>query len=407
MHPNVASAMSCEPALIDTIITNSPLCPGDHIDLSVVATGDILGYSWEGPGTGEFFSFTPSYSFNFQVLGEYRVVVYGECGNDTTMVIIDAVGAGAGHDDTLRICDDGPMQSLAIALGTHADGGTWTFDELPHSGIFDPAGDVSGDYVYTSPNAATCPGTSQTATITVDLTHVGPNMARDICSMDSAFDLLQLLAPNVTPGGAWSRYVFISLVPHNGIYDPGTDSSGTFQYAIQGCTASVIVNESPALPWFQDLDNDSLGDPFTMEWSCTQPQGYVADSTDNCTVFPGRIGSACDDGMPETVDDVLTDSCACAGSIPTFMTEEVSGKPAMRIWPNPNAGDRVFLETLEIGPATLDLVDALGRVILHKETKLLDGSPQIMDLPSGAEKGIYTLRLLVNDQVRTARLTIR
>lgn len=399
--------MSCDPALIDTVITNGPLCPGDHIDLSVVATGDILGYSWEGPGTGEFFSFTPSYSFNFQVLGEYRVVVYGECGNDTATVMVDASGAGAGHDDSLHICDDGPLQALAIALGTHADGGTWAFNELPHSGMFDPAVDVSGEYVYTAPNAATCPGTSQTATITVDLTHVGPNMERDICSVDTAFDLLEVLTPNVTPGGVWSRYVFISLVPHNGIYDPGTDSSGAFQYALQGCTASVIINEAPALPWFQDLDNDSLGDPFTVEWSCTQPLGYVADSTDNCTEFHGRIGSPCDDGIPWTVDDVVTDSCTCAGSVPTLITEEGPGDRGLRLWPNPNAGDRVFLEASESGPATLDLFDALGRGVLHKELELIEGYPTAVDLPAGAARGVYTLRLLVNNQVRTSRLTIR
>ncbi|MBK9058311.1 MAG: hypothetical protein IPL81_00010 [Flavobacteriales bacterium] len=115
---------SCDPALIDTVITNSPLCPGDHINLSVVASGDILGYSWQGPGTGEYFTFTPEFSFSFQILGAYVVVVYGECGNDTATVMINAAGAGAGHDDTLHLCDDGPPRDLAVELGTHAVGGS-------------------------------------------------------------------------------------------------------------------------------------------------------------------------------------------------------------------------------------------------------------------------------------------
>src|SRR5690606_20856428 len=104
---------SCEPAVIDSAFSNSPLCPGDHINLEVAVSGDIIGYSWEGPGTGTFFSFSPSYSFPFQLLGDYTIIAFGECGNDTAVVTITAQGAGAGQDNTLQLCGNGPAHNLS------------------------------------------------------------------------------------------------------------------------------------------------------------------------------------------------------------------------------------------------------------------------------------------------------
>src|SRR5690606_22548279 len=100
-------------------------------------------------------------------------------------------------------------------------------------------------------------------------------------------------------------------------YDPSIDSSGTFRYSVQGCVASVIMVEDPLLAWFEDLDGDGFGDPLVMEWSCYPIPGYVADSTDNCIGVMGKTGEPCDDGLPETIDDVITDSCTCEGVLPT------------------------------------------------------------------------------------------
>lgn len=400
--------MSCDPAEIDSVITNSPLCPGDPVNLEVVASGDILGYSWQGPGTGQYFTFTPEYSFSFQVLGDYMVVVYGECGNDTAVVTIDASGAGAGHDHALHLCDDGPPRDLAMELGAHAEGGTWTFNELSHSGIYDPAVDVPGDYVYTSPFAATCPGTSQTATITVGLTRVGPDTATSTCALDSAFDLMPFLSPDVTPGGTWGRYVFLSIEPHSGIYDPSIDSSGVFRYAVQGCTAFVVVTEAPALPWFQDADNDGLGDPLLMEWSCVQPAGYVPDSTDSCNSLPGTIGDVCDDGLPGTIDDVITDSCVCAGVTTTAILSLEDRRPAFSIWPNPNTGGQLNIRAEGSGLAEIRVFDSLGKLEKSAHFRFAgDGDPVHMTLEGGLPKGIYVVHLTLEGRSSTVPLVIR
>lgn len=405
---SIGAVKSCDPAVIDTVISNSPLCPGDHINLSVVTSGDILGYSWQGPGTGEYFTFTPEYAFNLQVLGEYMVVVYGECGNDTAMVTINAAGAGAGQDGTLYLCDDGPPRELAMELGTHAEGGTWAFDGLPHSGIYDPALDDPGNYMYTAPFAATCPGTSQTATITVEEANVGPDVTTSTCALDSAFSLMQFLPAEVTPGGTWGRFVFISIEPHSGIYDPVIDSSGAFQYAVLGCATTILVTENPALPWFEDPDNDGLGDPLLVEWSCGQPVGYVADSTDNCSALPGTIGDACDDGLPGTADDVITDSCACAGVITTAVLSPEDRDPAFSIWPNPNNGDRLYVGIQGFGPVGLQIFDALGEQQRSFRLQVMPGhAPLSIDLGNGLAKGFYLVRITGIGSASAARLVIR
>lgn len=399
---------SCDPAEIDSVITNSPLCAGDHINLSVIASGDIIGYSWEGPGTGTSFSFTPEYSFSFQILGDYTIIVYGDCGNDTAVVTITAQGAGAGQDNTLDICDNGPPKDLEDALGVHATGGTWAYDELPHSGIYTPGVDEPGEYVYTSPFPATCPGTSQTATITVVEVTVGPNAQRNICESDSAFDLMEALATDVTPGGEWSYLVFLSLEPHSGIYDPSIDSSGTFRYSVQGCVASVIMVEDPLLAWFEDLDGDGFGDPLVMEWSCYPIPGYVADSTDNCIGVMGKTGEPCDDGLPETIDDVITDSCTCEGVLPTAILSTPEQPARFMIWPNPNNGDQLFLRIADTGPAEVRIFDATGRQYLSEKV-LLHGDEAPLRIPLGPTlaQGLYLIQVTAAGGSGTIPLVIR
>lgn len=58
--------------------------------------------------------------------------------------------------------------------------------------------------------------------------------------------------------------------------------------------------------------------------ACTQPFGYVDNTTDNCPVTYGLIGDACDDGNVNTTADLLNASCQCIGT-PTTVVLDVRG----------------------------------------------------------------------------------
>ncbi|MCI1751822.1 MAG: hypothetical protein LKM36_02840 [Flavobacteriales bacterium] len=402
----VAQAGDCEPAHIDSVITNSPICSGDHVNLAVVAEGDIIGYSWEGPGTGEQFSFSPEFSFLFPVAGNYTVIVYGECGNDTATVTVATQGAGAGNGGILQLCDNGPVKNMEIVLGPHDPGGAWTYFGEPHSGVYDPAIDQPGPYTYTVPDTVTCPGANQSAAVAVQLTHVGPAQATSICEVDSPVDLSQSLTPGFTADGLWHRYVMLSMEPHSAEYDPVVDSSGVFFYVVAGCTTTVTVTEDIASPWFNDEDHDGLGDPLDRVMACSRPAGFVQDSTDACVAINGTVGTHCDDGNTATIDDVITEDCECLGVLWTTV-QPVQAGLTFAMWPNPFGSGQLNIAYGSAEPVEVQFVDLHGRMVLREERMPVPGEVLIIEPPAGLAKGAYLVRLISADAVMHSTLVVQ
>ncbi|MBP8822685.1 MAG: T9SS type A sorting domain-containing protein [Flavobacteriales bacterium] len=408
VHVSPAAAWDgeCEPAQIEQVINNSPLCAGDTLWMSVDTEGDVAGFFWQGPNTPKFFTLEPWFFFLAPDLGIYQVVAYGPCGTDTATVMVTAQGAGAGQDSTLHLCSSAPPRDLGGALGFHAEGGTWTHDGSPHSGVYVPGMDTPGVYLYTAPFPATCPGSSPCASITVEETFLGAGGSLSICEGDSALSLLLALDSGVAPGGSWYRISFLGFVLHNGIYDPTVDSTGTFRYELNGCQAFVTVIEDSLSAWFMDPDSDGYGDPATLVLSCEKPLGMVADSTDNCSLLPGRIGDPCDDGLPATVNDVITDSCTCAGLLPTAVADSAHHGSPLRVWPNPSTGSPLYLQAEVTGLAQLKVLDQSARLMCVVPLVLGHG-PERIDLPVPLAPGLYTLQLISGESLAVTRLLVQ
>ena len=62
-------ASACEPASIDSLRADSTLCHGEQVDIAVS-------------------------NFLVPLFGQYTVVAYGACGNDTATFSVTALGAG-------------------------------------------------------------------------------------------------------------------------------------------------------------------------------------------------------------------------------------------------------------------------------------------------------------------------
>ncbi|MFT5584317.1 MAG: hypothetical protein ACI9VR_001902, partial [Cognaticolwellia sp.] len=67
------------------------------------------------------------------------------------------------------------------------------------------------------------------------------------------------------------------------------------------CDGSIDMDAVDALSWYADSDSDSYGDPGDLLLSCTQPGGYVADSTD-CDDAQGNTNPGASEGVADGVD---------------------------------------------------------------------------------------------------------
>ena len=71
---------------------------------------------------------------------------------------------------------------------------------------------------------------------------------------------------------------------------PGNAAADVCDGADQDCDTQV--DEDPEVVWYQDDDGDGFGDVAVTQNACTQPAGFVSDSTD-CDDDPLACGSGC------------------------------------------------------------------------------------------------------------------
>ncbi|MDY0090083.1 MAG: hypothetical protein RBR78_06920, partial [Flavobacteriaceae bacterium] len=216
--------------------------------------------SWSGPlsttngfiGTTDVSTLTVE---NSPYIFTYTVDSSTECPPDSaTVTIIISYPPNSGEDSSVTLCEtDAPINLFDYLNGTPDTGGVWT-PALPTDGIFDPATDSGGVYTYTIEDSV-CG--NQTATLTVTVNQI-PNPGEDssvtLCETDAPINLFDYLNGTPDTGGVWTP-----TLPTDGIFDPATDTAGTFTYTIED---SVCGNQSA-----------------TLTVSVTQPQNPGEDSS--------------------------------------------------------------------------------------------------------------------------------
>ena len=237
------------------------------VDLFTVLGGNPdSGGTWNpalSSGTGVF-----DPAVDFPVI--YIYTVTSPCGNDSATVTVNVNQTpNAGIDAVVDLCNtDSPVDLFTVLGGNPDSGGIWNPALSSGTGVFDPAVDSPGIYIYT----ITSPCGNDSATVTVNINpapNAGIDEILDLCENDSPVDLFTILGGNPDSGGSWDP----ALSSGTGVFDPAVDPAGVYTYAITSpCgndSATVTVNINPApnagVDAVVDLCNtDSPVDLFTI-----------------------------------------------------------------------------------------------------------------------------------------------
>ncbi len=143
------------------------------------------------------------------VTGQYGYIIVDPACGDVSAVVSITVRAypDPGSGTSLVLCStDAPVDLFAQLQGAPDANGTWSNPGgLAHTNIFDPAVDAPGAYEYTVPGNATCPDSSATVLLTVNLPpDAGSNGNLLVCDTLIALDLFTGLQGVPQTGGSWT-----------------------------------------------------------------------------------------------------------------------------------------------------------------------------------------------------------
>ena len=151
-----------------------------------------------------------------------------------------------------------------------------------------------------------------------------------------------------------------------------------------------------------DADGDGVCDELEVA-GCTNPDAcnydeLATDDDGSCIL----VGDACDDGNDETINDTIDENCDCVGEVEDAVLEAAL---AFGMFPNPSNGEVTLSVEGFHTRATIQVMDASGRVVWTKENMALQGNV-VIDL-SSLSSGTYNVMLSDERGVSVKRLAIQ
>jgi len=162
----------------------------------------------------------------------------------------------------------------------------------------------------------------------------------------------------------------------------------------------------PFITYFADADIDGFGNVADFIDSCTQPAGYISDSTDcddtNPNVNPGAI---------EILGNGIDDNCD--GYIDEFgvgIFSFVKNENQLSVFPNPTDGK--FLIEFKCNEkvtsiVTIEVLNQLGEVVLSQNAEIVKGRLQQEIVLNKTPVGIYLMKMIVSDKVITTQINLQ
>jgi gliding motility-associated-like protein len=189
------------------------------------------GGTWSGPSTLVNGQFDPA----VHAPGSYTYTVSAPApcvASTATVQVAVNTPANAGTNGSVLVCSsDAPVALFNALGGSPQSGGSWSGPGTVPGGNFNPATGTPGLYTYTVASPTPCPAATATVSVVVSpATQPGVGQTLHLCASQSAVDLFGALTGTATPGGSWTGPAGVM----NGIFDPATDTPGTYTYTVAG-----------------------------------------------------------------------------------------------------------------------------------------------------------------------------
>ncbi len=360
------------------------------------SVGSLTGNNFDATGvTAGTYSFT------------YTVSALAPCVDDSqTITITIEEPLSTGTDGApLSLCSDNATVDLFTQLGGTPDtGGTWMPALASGTGVFDPAVDASGTYIYTLSNS--CGTVSSDIVVTVtQAPDAGENNTATICVVDGLTDLFTLLGGTPDALGSWSPM----LTSGTGVFDPATDNAGIYTYtvtAMSPCSPDataqieVIVEDTQpvvaidANPSFCLSENPTVADLMssitvtgTVVWYEDAARTIVADNSDALIdgedYYAAQIGGGCESSVTIQITATVNDA-------PTPTLDDVNAEYCINDGPTLNTLSNNILE-YDISEDNIIWYDAeIGGNVLSENTTLSNTTyyAALYDVTTGCESSV-------------------
>ncbi|MEB2342619.1 MAG: T9SS type A sorting domain-containing protein, partial [Flavobacteriia bacterium] len=148
---------------------------------------------------------------------------------------------------------------------------------------------------------------------------------------------------------------------------------------------------------------------YTVTYTVAASGGCAAFST-TATFTVYDIGDPCDDGDPETENDMIDGDCVCTGTIINRIADEgATPRGLVELFPNPAHEGWVMVRAsgLAAGPVAITVRDAVGRKLLAWEKVSSNGSLEaVLDLSKDVAQGSYLVEVIAGGRRSVLRLVV-
>ena len=313
VSPFLTFPNACNAPVLSAPTSNGPICAGATLNLNASATGDAtITYSWTGPNGFTSTLQNPSIpAATVAASGTYTVTASNGCAPNATATVNVVVNPTTNNTTTETACDS---YTWSVNGTTYTQSGTYT--------------SVSGCATQTLVLTIT-PSTNNTTPVSAcdsftwsvngtTYTQSGTYTSVTGCATETLVLTITPSTNNTTTVSECDSYTWA-------VNGTTYTASGTYTNVVGCATETLVLTITPST---NNTTTETACSSYT--WAVngttyTQSGTYtnvVGCATEILVLTVNIPGTACNDGNPGTINDVLDQNCNCVG-LPTGCTENI------------------------------------------------------------------------------------